>query len=70
LHIYVAQQDAFPNNPELALKMGFRQAEDEFMKQNQVTIKEKSGSCACAVMIVDDLIYTANVGDSRAICSM
>jgi len=34
LHLYVAQQEAFPNNPEQALKLGFKQAEDDFMKQN------------------------------------
>ena len=33
-------------------------------------IKEKSGSCACAVLIVDGHIYIANVGDSRAIMSV
>ena len=40
------------------------------MRQNQITIKEKSGSCAIVVMIVDDMVYTANVGDSRAVLSM
>jgi protein phosphatase 2C family protein 2/3 len=40
------------------------------MKQNQTSIKEKSGSCAIIVMLVDDTIYVGNVGDSRAILSM
>lgn len=56
-------------NPKLALKIGFKQAEDEFMKQNLQTLKERSGSCACAVMIIDDDVFIANVGDSRAIMS-
>lgn len=35
-----------------------------------MTIKEKSGSCAIAVMIVEETVYIANVGDSRAVLSM
>ena len=31
---------------------------------------ERSGSCASVVMIIDDIIYVVNVGDSRAIMSI
>jgi serine/threonine protein phosphatase PrpC len=44
-------------------------AEDEFMKQNTHILKDKSGSCAIAIMFVNDLCYVANVGDSRAVMS-
>ena len=31
--------------------------------------REKSGSCAIVLLTVDDILYVANVGDSRAILS-
>lgn len=31
---------------------------------------ERSGSCANVILIVNEMIYVANVGDSRAILSM
>lgn len=30
---------------------------------------ERSGSCAIIVLIVEDIIYVANIGDSRAVLS-
>lgn len=30
---------------------------------------DRSGSCAIVVLFVDDVVYTINVGDSRAIMS-
>ena len=32
-------------------------------------MSDKSGSCAIVVLIVQDIVYTANVGDSRAVLS-
>ena len=30
---------------------------------------DRSGSCAIVILVVDDLCYSVNVGDSRAIMS-
>ncbi len=40
------------------------------MISNQNVGPERSGSCANVVMIIDDMIYVINVGDSRAIMSI
>jgi serine/threonine protein phosphatase PrpC len=39
------------------------------MKKNEMMIKDRSGSCACLVMSFGDMLFIANVGDSRAIMS-
>lgn len=39
-------------------------------ENGQNIIIEKSGSCATVVLIVGEMCYTANVGDSRAVMSM
>jgi len=32
LHNFISQSEYFPINPELAMKLGHKQAEEEFMK--------------------------------------
>lgn len=55
----------------MALKRGIQLAEKTFLEQAQQNKDglEKSGSCAIIVLIVNDMCYIANVGDSRAILS-
>lgn len=76
LHQYVISNPNFPWNPKLALQGGFEEAERNFLnlaykvnENNEIEILEKSGSCAIAILIVGDMCYIANVGDSRAIMS-
>lgn len=55
---------------------GFQKAEDRFMEMclstdenGNPTLVERSGSCAIVALIVSDMCYIANVGDSRAVLS-
>jgi len=42
---------------------------EEARETNHEGFVDNSGSCAIVVLIVNDIMYTANVGDSRAIMS-
>ena len=65
------KEPSFPADPKEALMIGFVNAEKKFMElcQNENGIIDKSGSCAIVALIVEDMCYIANVGDSRAIMS-
>jgi len=75
LHHYVIKEESFPADPKQAIYKGFAKAETRFLEMcqeknettGQWTIIERSGSCAIIVLIVGEVCYTANVGDSRAV---
>lgn len=70
LHQFIVKTRHFPFNPKEAIFEGFELAEREFLNraENAVPI-DKSGSCAIVALIVDDICYIANLGDSRAVMS-
>ena len=71
LHHYIFDSEFFPLNPIKSLKEGFDVCENKFMNlihsDNQFI--EPSGSCAIVLLILNDMCYIANLGDSRAIYS-
>lgn len=74
LHNYIIKNPNFPENVKLSIEEGFEKAEKEFINTYSLNalkteLVDKSGSCALILLIVDDICYIANVGDSRAIIS-
>ena len=58
------------------MKKGFEQVEKNFLEfahsesNAEAGSVQRSGSCAIVVLIVGDVCYVANVGDSRAFMSI
>ena len=67
LHKYIINDKYFPINPQKAIANGFIYAEKNFLKSYKGI--DSSGSCAIVVVVIENRVYIANVGDSRAILS-
>ena len=75
LHQFIIRDPEFPTNPRQAIVNGFWKSEQYFLdtvekfSAGRHNMLDRSGSCAIVTLFVDDLCFTANVGDSRAIMS-
>lgn len=72
----IVRDPDFPQNPVKAMQRGFEQAEKNFLDYAHTESNvengnvQRSGSCAIVVLIVGEVAYVANVGDSRAFMSI
>ena len=73
-NLIVHNNEFFPDNIPEAIKLAFNKAEKNFIENyaldKKKELKDKSGSCAVILLLVDNKIYIANVGDSRCLLSM
>ena len=74
LHQFIIKDQYFPKEPIKAIKNGFKEAEKLFLEfaegqQYEVGDIDRSGSCAIVALIIDDMCYIGNTGDSRACMS-
>ena len=68
----ICDNEFFPDDIEKAIKYGFSEADKLFL-ENAVKdgeLQDNSGSCGLILLIIDNKVYIANVGDSRCIISM
>lgn len=75
LHQLIIDSPFFPEDPRKAIIQGIAAAETEFLavvkyKFKETNVLDRSGSCANVMLVVDDEVYVANVGDSRSILSI
>ena len=68
----ISDNDYFPHDVEKAIKYGFSEADKLFLENatKNGELVDNSGSCGLLLLIIDNKIYIANVGDSRCIISM
>ena len=68
----ISNSKYFPNDIRNAIKFGFQSAERDFLDNYAIKngkIIDKSGSCALILLTVNNMLYVANVGDSRCLIS-
>jgi hypothetical protein len=72
LDSFIFNSKYFPAYPIQAIKDAFAVAENTFMREaidKDSNVVDKSGSCACVILIINDTLYAVNLGDSRALLS-
>ena len=69
---YICNNNFFPNDIPKAIKFGFKKIDEDYLHKHAFINKhliDNSGSCGLILLLVDNIIYIANVGDSRCLGS-
>ena len=71
MHKYLLESNLLLNNPMETIREAFKKEENEFYKiaVKNGKLEDKSGSCAIISLILNDILYSINFGDSRALYS-
>ena len=73
LHKYIFNSKLFPSDIPKAIRESFKKADETFKAmvydQKNNVLKDKSGSCALVMLILNNYLYAINLGDSRALYS-
>ena len=69
---YIIKNNYFPKDIPNAIKYGFKKIDEDYLIKHAFInnkLEDNSGSCALILLLVNNLIYIANVGDSRCVGS-
>ena len=69
---YIISNDYFPNDIPNAIKFGFKKIDEDYLKDHAYVdgnLVDNSGSCGLILLIIKNIIYVGNVGDSRCLGS-
>ena len=69
---YIMNNSHFPNNIPSAIKHGFKKIDEDYLIKHAFVsnkLEDNSGSCGLILLLVNNIIYIANVGDSRCVGS-
>ena len=71
MHNFLFNSKNFPSNPLQSIYDSFQTAENMFYKEavKNGKLLDKSGSCAVIALFIDNILYSINLGDSRALYS-
>ena len=70
---YLISSPYFPDEPIKAIRESFKKAESQFFQiaydAKTKSLLDQSGSCALIMLIINNILYSINLGDSRALYS-